>query len=91
MIQRRSRWATVFGWIAGGLGGLLVNFGLEAVVGEWLPLPITTFVFFVAGAFAGMAVADRLGERGFRFLAISTGILLALAILSLALLLGARG
>lgn len=67
---------TVFGWVAGGSSGLLVNYGLFLTVGEGYPVAPTTFVTFLAGAFAGMALADRLGPRGFRPLGIAAGVLL---------------
>lgn len=73
-LQRRM--TTVFGWVAGGSLGLLVNYGLFLYVGEGYPTTPTTFVTFLAGAFAGMSLADRLGVRGFRPLGIAAGILL---------------
>lgn len=87
MAASKATWGTVLGWTAGGLLGILVNFALYAALGETLPLPITTFGLFVAGAFAGMAVSDRLGERAFRTLAVATGILLALTVVGIAALL----
>lgn len=66
----------MFGWIAGGSAGLLVNYGLFVAFGEGYPTAPTTFATFLAGAFGGMALADRLGERGFRPLGIAAGLLL---------------
>ena len=73
-LQRRM--TTVFGWVAGGSLGLLVNYGLFLHFGEGYPTTPTTFVTFLAGAFAGMHLADRLGVRGFRPLGIAAGVLL---------------
>ncbi len=72
----KRRMTTVFGWVAGGSLGLLVNYGIFLAVGEGYPTAPTTFVTFLAGAFAGMALADRLGARGFRPLGIAAGVLL---------------
>ncbi len=47
-------------------------------VGEGYPTTITTGAFFLVGAFGGMALADRLGERGFKPLGLAAGVLLAL-------------
>ena len=76
--ERRRRLTTAFGWIAGGSLGLLVNYAAFLGVGEGYPVVPTTFVTFVLGAFGGMAIADRLGARGFRPLGIAAGVLLAL-------------
>ncbi len=73
-LQRRM--TTVFGWVAGGSLGLLVNYALFLHFGEGYPTTPTTFVTFLAGAFGGMYVADRLGVRGFRPLGIAAGVLL---------------
>lgn len=75
--RARERWATAFGWIAGGALGLMVNYGLARAVGESYPVTVTTFVAFLLGAFGGMAAADRLGARGFKPLALAAGVLLA--------------
>jgi hypothetical protein len=78
----RKRLSTVFGWVAGGSLGLLINYVLFLLVsdeaGQGYPTVPTTFVLFVAGAFGGMAVADRAGDRAFRPLGIAAGILLSL-------------
>jgi hypothetical protein len=78
----RRRLATVFGWIAGGSLGLLINYVIFLAVsdaaGQGYPTVPTTFVLFVVGAFGGMAVADRGGEKAFRPLGIAAGILLSL-------------
>ena len=75
---RRTRLTTVFGWIAGGALGLLANYAIFLAVGESYPTVPTTFVAFLLGAFGGMALADRLGPKGFRPLGIAAGVLLAL-------------
>lgn len=69
--------ATGFGWVAGGALGLLLNYGLLRMVGEAYPTTWTTFLLFLAGAFGGMSLADRLGPRGFKPLGIAAGVLLA--------------
>lgn len=76
--RTKRRWTTIFGWVAGGAVGLLVNYALLLGVGEAYPTTWTTFVLFLLGAFGGMAVADTLGPRGFKPLGIAAGILLAL-------------
>lgn len=73
----RRRLTTAFGWIAGGSLGLLLNYALYYAIGESYPTVPTTFVTFLAGAFGGMHLADRLGARGFRPLGIAAGVLLA--------------
>jgi hypothetical protein len=77
-VERRRRLTTVFGWLAGGSLGLLANYAAFLAVGEGYPTVPTTFVLFLLGAFGGMAVADRLGVRGFRPLGIAAGVLLAI-------------
>lgn len=75
----RRRLTTIFGWVAGGSLGILLNFALYLSVGEGYPVTLTTFGLFLGGAFGGMFVADRLGPtRGFRPLGIAAGVLLAL-------------
>jgi hypothetical protein len=78
--ERERRLTTAFGWLAGGSLGLLVNYGLFLALGESWPTVPTTFVLFLAGAFGGMALADRLGARGFRPLGIAAGVLLSLVV-----------
>lgn len=77
LTAHRARLTTIFGWIAGGSLGLLVNYGLFLGFGDAYPVAPTTFVTFLAGAFGGMGLADRLGDRGFRPLGIAAGVLLA--------------
>lgn len=85
--RTRERWTTAFGWIAGGALGLVLNYGLSRAFGEGYPVTVTTFVAFLAGAFGGMAAADRWGARGFKPLGIAAGVLLALfAVVVLAVL-----
>lgn len=76
--RTRARLATVFGWVAGGALGLLVNYGIFLAVGESYPTTYTTFALFILGAFGGMALADRLGSRAFKVLGITAGVLFAL-------------
>jgi hypothetical protein len=75
--ERKKRMTTAFGWIAGGSLGLLANYPMYIALGESYPKGPTAFVAFVAGAFGGMALADRLGPRGFRPLGIAAGVLLS--------------
>ncbi len=78
----RRRLTTVFGWIAGGSLGLLLNYAIFLLVsdeaGQGYPTVPTTFTLFLLGAFGGMAVADRGGEKVLRPLGIAAGILLSL-------------
>lgn len=76
----RARLGTVFGWLAGGSLGLVVNYGMFMIIGEGYPTTYTTFGLFLAGAFGGMALSDRLGARGFRPLGLAAGVLLALLV-----------
>ncbi len=77
----RKRMTTVFGWLAGGSLGLLLNYGIFIVVGEAWPIVPTTFALVVAGFFSGMWLADRLGaERGYRVLGVTAGVLFAAAL-----------
>ena len=75
---RVARWTTAFGWTAGGSLAMLLNYVAFLAVGPGYPTVPTTFGAFVAGAFGGMALADRLGARGFRPLGVAAGILLSL-------------
>lgn len=76
----RQRYATAFGWVAGGVLGLLINWGISAAVGDGYPLTWTTFALFLAGAFGGMSLADRLGPRAFKPLGIAAGVLIAVLV-----------
>jgi hypothetical protein len=83
----RAKLTTAFGWIAGGAAGLIANYvcllvatGALGIADEAYPVVPTTFALFLVGAFSGMAIADRMGERGFRTLGISAGVLLALLV-----------
>jgi peptidoglycan/LPS O-acetylase OafA/YrhL len=78
--ERERKLTTAFGWVAGGALALLVNYGVFLVVGPDYPTVPTTFVAFLAGAFGGMSLADRLGPRGFRPLGIAAGVLFALLV-----------
>ncbi len=75
----RRRATTAFGWLAGGSLGLLVNYGLFLAAGPSWPVVPTTFALFIAGCFGGMWVADKLGDRGFKVLGLTAGVLVALA------------
>lgn len=78
--SQRRKAAVAFGWLGGGSLGILLNYGLTLTVnGSW-DVGVGSFVLFIVGAFAGMALADRLGERGFRALGVAAGILLAAAL-----------
>lgn len=79
-LELRRRLTTAFGWIAGVCAALLLNGLVYRMVGDGYPQIPTTFVAVVAGAFAGMAIADRTKEAGFRPLAIAAGLLLAVVL-----------
>ncbi len=78
----RARLTTALGWVAGGSAGMLLNYLLFLAfadeTGAGYPVVPTTFALFVVGAFGGMAVADRGGEKMFRPLGIAAGVLLSL-------------
>ncbi|MEM9071602.1 MAG: hypothetical protein AAGE52_24050 [Myxococcota bacterium] len=76
----RRRIAVGLGWVSGAVLVLLLNYILFVVVGDSYPVEPTSFVAVVVGAFGGMAVADRLGDRAFRILGITTGFVVALAL-----------
>ncbi|RLB50288.1 MAG: hypothetical protein DRJ42_19205 [Deltaproteobacteria bacterium] len=78
--ERQQRATTAFGWLAGGSLGLLVNYGIFLLMGPDWPVVPTTFALFVAGCFGGMWLSDRLGDRGFRVLGITAGVLVATAL-----------
>lgn len=80
MGKAKQRMGTVFGWIAGGSLGLVVNYAISLAWGPGYPLIPTTFGLFVLGCFGGMWASDRLGDRAFRVLGIAAGLLLALAL-----------
>jgi len=56
--------------------GSLWNSGLFRATAEGYPTAPTTFGTCLAGAFAGMRLADHLGVRGFRPLGVAAGVLL---------------
>ncbi len=78
-----NRTNTILGWIAGASLAVLVSYGLfqlgvyRGAAERYIPL--TTFVLFVIGAFSGMAIADRVGDKGTRILGIAAGLLFAVA------------
>ena len=79
-LEGRQRMASAFGWLAGGNLGVLTNFAIMQAWGETYPVTYTTFGLFIVGAFGGIALADRLGPRGFRPLGIVAGVLMALTL-----------
>lgn len=76
----RVRLTTAFGWVAGVCAGVLLNGLVFRMVGDGYPQIPTTFVAVIAGAFGGMAIADKTKERGFRALGIVAGVLLAIVL-----------
>lgn len=69
---------TAFGWLAGGTAGFVLNLLVARFVGpDRYPVAPTTFVLFLAGAFGGMTLADRLGVKAFRPFAMAAGIAFA--------------
>ena len=83
---QKRRIVTGLGWVSGGVAALMLNYVVYYVWGDGYPVQPTSFVAFVLGAFGGMALGDRLGEKGFRAMGVATGVVLAVA-LSLAVLL----
>jgi uncharacterized membrane protein len=96
-------WGARFGWIAGGITGVLLGFAATYGLEVWLLRPrlhdgaaaaasraasVIVPVFFVAGALAGHAFGARGGAARYRALGVSAGI--ALAVLGWALLVLAR-
>ena len=77
--ESRARATTAFGWVAGICGGVLASYGLYAAWSAYPTVP-GTFVLVAAGGFAGMRIADRIGERGFRTLGLIAGTLIAATI-----------
>lgn len=77
----RARLTTAFGWISGAALGLIANYGVYRIVGEGYPVTISTFIVFLLGAFGGASLADRLGPRALKPLALLSGILLAFFIM----------
>ncbi|MEO0326044.1 MAG: hypothetical protein AAF447_24055 [Myxococcota bacterium] len=79
---------TLLGAIDGAVLALWLNLLFFHGYGEGYPVEVTTFVLFSAGAFAGMAIADRYGMRALRPLGLGLGVLLALTLLTLVVLMG---
>ncbi|MEM7447549.1 MAG: hypothetical protein AAF355_04845 [Myxococcota bacterium] len=83
----RRQWCTVFGWVLGACLGLYLSFGFYLFFEiNRATATALTFAFLVGGAFGGMALADRLGNRGFPWLAASAGTALAIGFVFLAIL-----
>ncbi len=81
---RGAGWAaTALAWAGGGAAGLLMSYALVYFFGEAYPSGIGTFVLFAAGAMGFMAWADRLGPRALRTLGPISGVLLAIALVTL--------
>lgn len=76
-VDSRARWGVVFGWVAGGAAGVLINTALEVALGASWPEAWGIFGLFVVGAFGGMRLAKTLGSRAFRVLGIAAGLLVA--------------
>jgi len=77
--KRDGKLAVVLGWVAGGGAGLLLSFVLFHALEE-MPVEPVVFGLFLVGAFAGMAAADRLGDRAVKVLGIAAGVVLALGV-----------
>ncbi len=82
------RVVTLLGAVDGALLALWLNLLFFHAYGEGYPVEITTFVLFSAGAFGGMAIADRYGTRALRPLGLALGVLLSLTLLTLVVLMG---
>lgn len=74
------RAGTVLGWLFGASSGLVVDYGLAAAIGAGYPAGYSTFGLLVVGAFIGMAVADKLGERAPKVLGPIAGIMVAVCV-----------
>ena len=72
-----KRAGTVLGWLGGAASGLVLDYAIAAAVGETYPAGYSTFALLVVGAFVGMAVADKLGERAPKILGPFAGIMVA--------------
>lgn len=77
-----ERAATVLGWLCGGLLGLLIHFIVYASIQAEYAVSLPNAAIFVAGAFGGMAFADRLGERAVKVLGLLFGIILGIGVLA---------
>ena len=71
------KWMTVFGWVFGGSIGLLLNYVLLWRFPELVPVAMSTFVLFAGGAFAGMAIADKMPSSKAKILGFAAGIALS--------------
>ncbi len=77
---QRRKIVTGLGWVSGGVTGLMLNSVMFYLWGATYPGQPTSFVAFILGAFGGMALGDRLGEKGFRAMGVTTGVVFALAL-----------
>ena len=84
-MSSRRRAGTVLGWIAGGAAGLLLNLLIFHLVDDY-PVQPTSFGLFILGAFAGMALADRLGDRAVKVMGLATGLVIAALLTAVVLL-----
>ncbi len=86
--RRAPRLAVALGWLAGICLGLLVDYGAYVLIGDDYPKGYTTFVLLAGLAFAGMYLADRLGPRALKVMALAVGILVATGLFVFVLPLG---
>lgn len=70
--------AVALGWINGVLVALVIDFALFNVLGESYPQGPATVLLFAIFALSGAKLAERLGSRALRPMAIATGIMLSL-------------
>lgn len=71
------RAGTVLGWLAGASLGLVIDYAAAAYVGQGYPAGYSTFALIIGGAFGGMALADKLGERAPKVLGPVAGVFVA--------------
>lgn len=74
------RAGTVLGWLAGASLGLVIDYAAAATIGDAYPAGYSTFTLVVLGAFAGMAIADRLGPRAPKVLGPVAGVLVTVCV-----------
>ncbi len=75
-----SNTAIALGWINGVLVALVIDFALYSVMGDSYPQGPATVVLFAIFALTGANLAERMGKRALRPMALAAGMLIALYI-----------
>lgn len=78
--QPTSNVAVALGWINGVLIALVIDFALYNVMGDVYPQGPATVLLFAIFALTGAKLAERLGRKALRPMAIAAGVLIALYI-----------